>query len=421
MESIEEKRARKRNDFLISAVSRILVWGSVLGILYLLRSFFLLIFLVFIFSYVQTNAVNRLAPFIPRRTNRAVLVGVTFLAFFVIMIAVMVPQIRDQTVNFVANSSHYAQSLDQELLRLTERYPALQQLLPPEPVIVTVPLPHEEWKFRNSTLARVLSSLFGGSDEQPQKASMIGLLETARDIGSTLLAISSQFLLSLLFSFLIVLDLPNLKRGAMSLRRTKLRFVYEEMADSLVRFGVTMGRAFEAQFIVASINTVLTVMGIWVINIRDEMAFLALVVFICGFVPIAGVFISSVLICLLALAQGGISRVFLVIILITAVHAVESYIVNPRVFGTHMKMNPVVVMILMTVSGKLFGVWGLVLCVPIATYLFQDAIQHKNKTDPIPAGTPEPASKVEETKTPEPKTENHEEESPAPEGSAVDA
>lgn len=372
-----EYRPRARAEVLASVGSKILVWGALFGVLYLLRSFFLLLFLVFIFSYVQTNAVNRLEKHIPRRTPRAVLVGVSFLAIFVILVAVLVPQIRDQAWNFVSNSSYYAESLDHELVTLTERYPVLQQLLPKESEEVTVPLPHEEWKFRNSTLARVLGAVFGAGEGNAEKRSVVGVLTTARDFGSKLLAVSSQFLLSLLFSFLIVLDLPNLERGAKSLKNTKLRFVYDEMAESLIRFGLTMGRAFEAQFIIASINTALTVMGIWVIGIRQEMAFLALVVFIFGFVPIAGVFISSVPICLLALAQGGMSKVLLVIFLITAVHAVESYILNPRVFGTHMKMNPVVVMILMTISGKLFGVWGLVLCVPIATYLFQDAIQFK--------------------------------------------
>lgn len=379
MEAGEEQQSNKRNELFTSLMSRILVWGSLFGVLYLLRSFFLLIFLVFIFSYIQANAVNRLEPFIQKRNPRAVLVGISFLAFFVILLAVLIPRIRDQAVNFIYNSSQYAQSLDQELLRLTEKYPAVQQLLPQQSEEVTVPLPHQEWRFRNSTLARVLGVLFDANDDELEKRSVLGVLETARVFGTQLLAVSSQFLLALLFSFLIVLDLPNLERGAKSLRHTKLQFVYDEMAHSLVSFGLTMGRAFEAQFIVATINTLLTLIGIWVIHIRDEMAFLALVVFICGFIPIAGVFISSVPICLLALAQGGLSKVFLVVLLITAVHAVESYIVNPRVFGTHMKMNPVMVMILMTVGGKLFGVWGLVLCVPVATYLFQDAIQIKGR------------------------------------------
>jgi predicted PurR-regulated permease PerM len=366
----------KRYEFFLSALTKLLVWGSLFGVLYLLRSFSLLIFLVFIFSYIQANAVVKLEPFIQKRTPRAVLVGLSFLTIFALMLALLVPQIRDQTVNFVENFSHYSASLDRELVKVTDRYPALEQLLPTFEPESTVPVPGEaKWQFRNSTLARVLKVLLGDDSEGLNSASVFSVIQTARDVGAALLGISSQFLLSLLFSFLIVLDLPNLQRGAMSLRDTKLGFVYDEVADNLVRFGLTMGRAFEAQFLVATINTILTAAGIWMIHIRDQMAFLSLVVFLCGFVPIAGVFISSVPICLLALAQGGPSKLFLVLLLITGVHAIESYILNPRIFGSHMKLNPVVVLIIMTISGKLFGVWGLILCIPVTTYVFQDAIQ----------------------------------------------
>ena len=386
----------KRTEFIFSVLSKLFVWGSLFGVIYLLRTFSLLMFLVFIFSYIQSNAVNRLEPHIEKRTPRAVLVGISFLLFFVLMLSLLLPQIKDQAVNFIGNFGHYAQSLDSELIKVTTRYPALEQLLPEPTREATVPLPESsDWDFRDSTLSRVLHALFG-NEEGFDKFSLGGVLEMARDVGSGLLAVSSQFLLSILFSFLIVLDLPNLKRGAMSLRETKLRFVYDEVADSLVRFGRTVGRAFEAQFLVATINTLLTAVGIWVINIRDEIAFISLVVFLCGFVPIAGVFISSVPICLLALAGGGMSRLFLAIGLITLVHAVESYILNPRIFGNHMKLNPVVVMILMTVSGKLFGVWGLILCLPITTYLFQDAIQYHQEEEGEEADSEEGAAESTE-------------------------
>lgn len=367
----------KRYEFFKSLFIKLLVWSGLFWLLYLLRSFSLLIFLVFIFSYIQSNAVDRLERRIPKRTPRVVLVGLSFLAMFVLMISVLVPQIRHQGYNFISNSASYAQAIDSELVRAIARYPALEYFIPKASTDATVPLPADEWKFRNSTLARVLTAVFDTSDETTEKRSLISAFQTARDVGSKFLAIISQFLLSLLFSFLIVLDLPNLTKGARSLRDTKLRFVYDEMADNLVTFGRTVGRAFEAQFIVATVNTVLTALGIYAIHIRDEITFLSLIVFLCGFIPIAGVFISSVPICLLALAQGGLPKVALAILLITAVHAVESYILNPRIFGTHMKLNPVMVMILMTVSGKLFGVWGLVLCLPIATYIFQHAIQYK--------------------------------------------
>jgi predicted PurR-regulated permease PerM len=56
---------------------------------------------------------------------------------------------------------------------------------------------------------------------------------------------------------------------------------------------------------------------------------------------------------------------------------VETYILNPKIYGHHLRMNPVIVLILLTLGGKLFHVWGLILGVPIFTYIFGTAIKHK--------------------------------------------
>ena len=40
----------------------IMVWGVLLGVIYLLRSFFLLLFLTFVFSYIQAQSVNGWNP-----------------------------------------------------------------------------------------------------------------------------------------------------------------------------------------------------------------------------------------------------------------------------------------------------------------------------------------------------------------------
>lgn len=384
-------------EIVFSWVSRALVWGSLLGAIYLLRSFSLLMFLVFVFSYFQANAVERLKGRIASRTVRVVLVGGTFLAIVMAGLAFVLPQLRDQTVNFVNNFGSYVQLLDREVVKFISSRPSLAELLPPESQIV---VEGEEWDFRNSTLARLLQPVLV-EGENPDKESIISVFETARDIGAKLLSISSQFLLSLLFSFLIVLDLPNLKAGVISLRETKLRYVYDEVSESLIEFGVTLGRAFEAQFLVALANTILTTIGVWFLNIRGELAFISIFVFLCGFIPIAGVFISSIPICLLALANGGVPTLLLAILLITAIHAIESYVLNPQIFGQHMKLNPVVVMILLTISGKLFGVWGLVLCLPIATYLFKYAIRETRvETEPSPEIVIEEGSSDEPTSEP---------------------
>jgi len=63
------------------------------------------------------------------------------------------------------------------------------------------------------------------------------------------------------------------------------------------------------------------------------------------------------------------------IAMILIVHGVETYILNPRIYGHHMRMNPVLVLIVLTVFGKLFGVWGFLLGIPLVNYVFRHAIR----------------------------------------------
>ncbi len=183
-----------------------------------------------------------------------------------------------------------------------------------------------------------------------------------------------------MFSFLIVLDLPRLTKSVQSLGGTKLKLVYEEVADSIRNFGVVLGRALEAQLIIAMLNTLLTAALLQLLGFSAKLAFLSVIVFLCSFIPVAGVFISSVPICLVALEQMGIHGIFIAALLIWIIHLVEAYVLNPRIYGHHLRMNPVLVLIILTIGGKLFHVWGLVLGVPICTYVFSHAIQfHKEE------------------------------------------
>jgi predicted PurR-regulated permease PerM len=126
----------------------------------------------------------------------------------------------------------------------------------------------------------------------------------------------------------------------------------------------------------------LTALGVWVIGLDESIAFFSVIVFLCSFIPVAGVFISSVPICLLALQTSGFSLMLIVVALITLIHLVETYILNPKIYGHHLRMNPVVVLIILTVGGKLFHVWGLILGVPIFTYIFGTAIKYNSNCTP---------------------------------------
>jgi len=70
------------------------------------------------------------------------------------------------------------------------------------------------------------------------------------------------------------------------------------------------------------VNTALTALGMWFLKIPG-MGLLSLFVFICSFIPIAGVIISTTPIGFVALTEYGFMKLALVLLLVTGVHFVE--------------------------------------------------------------------------------------------------
>lgn len=97
-------------------------------------------------------------------------------------------------------------------------------------------------------------------------------------------------------------------------------------------------------------------LGVAMLGMSSALAFLTLIVFLCSFIPVLGVFISSVPICLIALQTSGLTTMILAIIMITVIHLIEGYVLNPRIYGSYMRINPVIVLVILTVGAKLFHI-----------------------------------------------------------------
>lgn len=368
--TVQEARQQSTALRLTSRVlSRFIVWGMFFVALYLLRSFFLMIFLTFVFAYLQSHSVDSLAAYIKPRIARVVLVGLFFLSVLVGIGFYIVPHVKHQAEGFIGDLPSHIAKLDQKIIETLNDYPQITKSL-----ALDLNDPSQQQKF--SPTAELISDLFSNKEDGSGNP-MKDALNTIRSLGGKIFGIGSAFLLSLLFSFLIVLDLPALTRSLVELEHTRLRFLYLEVAHSVYTFGSVLGKALEAQFFIACANTFLTAIGLYFLHLTDNLAFLSLIVFLCSFIPVAGVFISSIPIGLLALQAGGLWLMFLSIIMVVIVHMIEAYVVNPRIYGHHLRMNPVLVLIILTMGGKLFHVWGLLLGLPLCNYIFGHAIRYQ--------------------------------------------
>lgn len=379
-------------DRIFSLATRIFVWGLLAGVVYLLRPFFLLIFLTFVFAYIQSHVVEGLAHRIKRRALRVTFVFLVFLGLITGTLYYLTPHVRQQTSDFFNNSGSYMAQADAAIYKFLDDRPSIKNFLEPhsedgkgeeknppdqDPAITKPPI-----------VQPLVQSMFAGGEDS--KDNLESKLSGVVAAGTGILGATSSFLLAILFSFLIVLDLPQLSRKVAGLASTKLDFIYEEVSESIYAFAKRLGRTLEAQVLIAIVNTILTCSGAWLLGIPN-VTFLGSIVFFCSFIPVAGVFISSAPICLLALQTGGdngLQLVLLTIGMILLVHTIEAYILNPKIYGHHLRMNAVVVLIVLTICGKLFGVWGLVLGLPVVNYFFSCAIKYDGDAGDNKAATP---------------------------------
>jgi predicted PurR-regulated permease PerM len=371
-------------DRIFSLVTRLFVWGLLIAVLYVLRPFMLLVFLTFVFAYIQAHGVDGLAHRIKNRPIRVVIVGLVFLGSLFATGFTLAPQVEQQLTTFYNNRHKYTVDADKELDTFFRQYPSLHASLISHQRLRETEEQGTGGKATGTPNTPQSRDPAGPpTADDPERLHIVGNLvanlnkswaENPLEIGQSVIGYASSFLLSLLFSFLIVLDLPRLRRSIRGLSNTKIGFIYDEVADNIAGFGRVLGRALEAQLFIAACNTILTAIGIWILGLPNLLV-LSTIVFFCSFIPVVGTFISSAPICLLALQTNGVGAMLLAIVLICVIHAIETYILNPQIYGHHMHMNPVLVLIVLTIGGKLFGVWGLLLGIPIVNYVFRHAIR----------------------------------------------
>ena len=177
-----------------------------------------------------------------------------------------------------------------------------------------------------------------------------------------------SFLLSLFFTF----DIARIRKGVQVLQRSRVSGFYHEIAPGLINFGRLIGRAFQAQGVIAFFNTLLTYLAIIWLGIDNEW-FLCVIVFVCSFIPVLGVVLSSVPIAIMALVQPG-GDVFLagkIVIAILLIHFLETSLLNPKILGDMLHLHPVLVLAVLAIGEHFFGVWGLLLGVPVTVYVIR--------------------------------------------------
>ena len=115
-------------------------------------------------------------------------------------------------------------------------------------------------------------------------------------------------LIALILSLFFLLEKPRLQEFTGKFKNSKIAPFYYEIEFFGRKFTRTFGKVIEAQFIIAIVNCVLTVIALIIMGFPQIFG-LAIMVFCLGLIPVAGVFISLIPLCLIAYTIGGFIKV----------------------------------------------------------------------------------------------------------------
>ncbi|QED47895.1 AI-2E family transporter [Cytobacillus dafuensis] len=189
--------------------------------------------------------------------------------------------------------------------------------------------------------------------------------------------IGIHILLSLILSLFFLLEKPKLIEFTTKFKHSKIAPFYNEIEFFAKKFVKTFGKVIEAQFIIALVNCGLTTLALYIMGFPQLMG-LSILIFFLGLIPVAGVIISLIPLSVIAYTIGGIMHVIYIFIIIMIIHAIEAYILNPKLMSSKTDLPVFYTFIVLIFSEHFFGTWGLIVGIPVFVFLL-DVLDVRDK------------------------------------------
>jgi predicted PurR-regulated permease PerM len=308
------------------------VLASVVIVLWLARSIMSTILLTFIFAFLVTRVLNLVRHHIPVRAV-AVVAPLYLLVVAGVMYAAIhyVPEIIKQTVSLFNSVVEF----------------------------------YNNGSFdHNETIQWLLTSIDQMNLKNQIQHWLAALLQYAGSIG----AMGVTFVLSLLLSFFFTVEIDSLKKFGQLFIDSPFGWYFADLKFFADKFIDTFGVVIEAQIVIAMVNTTITTVTLIFLKMPNIPS-LAIMVFILSLIPVAGAFLSTIPLAIIAFTVDGLQGVVTIIIMILVIHALEAYVLNPKFMSSRTKLPIFFTFVVLLVGEELFGVWGLIVGIPIFTFL----------------------------------------------------
>lgn len=311
------------------------------------------------------------------RTGEGLSVAVTVVLVLVVLallLGTLIPQLIESIVGFLSNIDDYAGNLQKFIRGLDMPSEAL-----------------EEWldEFLNNTdglLDQIVSVL---------SRNINTIISALSSVGSSAVNWVISFILAIYF----LVDKRLVTGGAKKLFRLLLpEKSYTRLAEAWSRFNQIFSQYIAFDLLDALIVGVANYLFMKITGMPYALL-VSVVVGVTNLVPTFGPIVGAVIGAFILLLVKPVLVLWFLIFTIV-LQTVDGYIIKPKMFGSALNVPSFLILIAIVVGGRMFGVVGILLAIPVAAlleYLYHDILipkleARKARKSPAPAQPPQPRS-----------------------------
>jgi predicted PurR-regulated permease PerM len=343
------------------------LWGCVALALIVFRQALLPFAVAFVIAYLLEPLVERLARLrvrgraVPRWLAVISLYAVFFLALYLFLVSA-VPRLFGELSGLTRAGKRFLDALTPE--RIAEISRRVESWLGSRGIPLDLSGEGDGPRYGLSLdLERSIRQGLGNLSEMLRVHFLEGVGYLQRLVTGVLGFVFRFFFVLMVAAFILV-DWHPIGRFLKGLVPPKRRGDWEELLSAIddKLAGVVRGQA-----IICLINGALTAVGLLVLRV-PFIFILTTVATVLSTIPIFGTIISSVPIVLIALTRG-LHTALAMLGWIVGIHALEAYVLNPKIMGRHAEIHPVVVAFALLAGETAFGVVGALFAVPLTGVL----------------------------------------------------
>ena len=192
------------------------------------------------------------------------------------------------------------------------------------------------------------------------------LRENASNISSVIIALSTKFVMTLVFLMFMMIEAPFLDdkiNKAFGKNSERVRKILSTISAQVSQYLGTLTLISFATGVCAWL--VLTVLGVRL------AAGWGVLTFLLNFIPTVGSIIATIPPVVMAIIQfsPGLFRPFVVLVSLTAIQLLIGNVITPKVMGDKLGVSPVMILLSLLLWGMIWGIPGALLSTPIISII----------------------------------------------------